>query len=295
MRASVSGRFRERTEEKYRKLLERFSNDIGKRFCDMTTDDINDYAYRAKKRGNESTTICGILYAVKWIVIEMQKDGVLGLEKIQVDKIIFPKIERKGVISLTKEEIQKFFAPIEAEIKRCKATRIVRTMTLYMLLLETGARISELLSIKIKDIDFESEEIPIIGKGGRPRTLFFHNKSAYWIKRYLAKRKDSNEYLFANRAGTEKWSYNDVCRSFQRYKKLSGIAKDFTIHTFRHTFATQLLMNGVNIRKVSYLLGHKDIQTTIRYYIGVIDKIEAKEVDDRYFDFIPEAALSPAS
>jgi site-specific recombinase XerD len=151
------------------------------------------------------------------------------------------------------------------------------------------------LSIKIKDIDFANREIPIIGKGKIPRTLLFHEKSVYWIRKYLEKRKDSNEHLFVNRAGDNKWSYNDACRSFQRYKRLSGISKDFSIHTFRHTFATQLLFNGAKINEVSFLLGHKDLQTTMKYYIGVLNKAEIKErITDKHFDFIPESALNVA-
>jgi len=289
--ASSAGHFRARTEEKYRVTLDRFLKDVGKKFIDITTDDINDFTYRAQKRGNANSTICGTLHAVKWIIKELQEDGVIDKEKINLNKVIFPKIDRKGVMYLTIEEIKKFFALIEAEIKQCKATRIIRTMTLYTLLLESGARISEALSIKIKDVDLENREIPIIGKGGKPRTLFIRDKSVYWIKRYLEKRQDRNEYLFVNRAGDNQWSYNDVCRSFQRYKKLSGISKDFTIHTFRHTFATQLLLNGLSINKVSFLLGHERLETTIKYYIGIIDKMEARKIEDKYFDFVPQAAL----
>lgn len=291
IKARVSGHFRPRTADKYRESLKRFSKDVGKKFGEITTDNINDFTYRAQMRGNANSGICGILHAIKWIVKELQEDGIIDREKINLEKIIFPKIDRKEVIYLNIEDIKKFFVPIEAELKECKATRIIRTMTLYKLLLETGARISEVLSVKISDIDFENKEIPIIGKGGKSRTLFFREKSAYWIKRYLAKRKGSNEYLFANRAGDNQWSYNDVCRSFQRYKRLSGIKKHFTIHTFRHTFATQLLLNGLPINKVSFLLGHERLETTIKYYIGIIENAEAKKIEDRYFDFIPEVAL----
>lgn len=291
MKASISGHFRPRTSEKYRESLKRLLKDVGRNFNEMTTDDINSFTYRAQQRGNANTGICGVLHAAKWIITELQEDGIIDKEKIQVDKIIFPKIDRREVIYMNVEEIKKFFAPIEAELKKCKAARIVRTMLLYKLLLETGARISEALSIKIKDIDFEQKEIPIIGKGGKSRSLFFRSETAYWIKRYLAKRKDNNEYLFVNRAGDNQWSYNDVCRSFQRYKRLSGIQKDFTIHTFRHTFATQLLFNGLPLPKVSFLLGHERVETTLKYYIGIIDKAEARKIEDKFFNFIPQASI----
>ena len=77
---------------------------------------------------------------------------------------------------------------------------------------------------------------------------------------------------------------------FKDYRKLSGITKNFTIHTFRHTFATQLLLNGVPLNQVSFLLGHANLETTMKYYIGTIEIAEAKQfMKDEYFDFIPKA------
>lgn len=276
---------------KYRESIKRFFKTTGnKSFAEFEMSDFDNFVFQAKERRNDNSGIRSVLYALKWIMKKLQDDGVID-RRVDLEKISMPKIKRKEVVYLTKEEIIKFFSIIEAELEKSSAIRKIRTMALYMFLLETGARISEALSIKIKDIDFENGEIPIIGKGQKPRTLFLHNKSGYWIKRYLEKRKDSNEYLFVNLTGSEKWSYNDVCRSFQRYKRLSGINKKYSIHTFRHTFATQLLFNGVKINEVSFLLGHEDLQTTMKYYIGTVNKAEVKKsVLDRHFDFIPKSA-----
>lgn len=89
-------------------------------------------------------------------------------------------------------------------------------MALYIFLLETGARINEALSIKINDIDFESREVSIIGKGSKPRKLLFYDQSDIWLKKYLIKRSRGSEYLFMTINEKSKWSYNDVGRSFQR-------------------------------------------------------------------------------
>jgi len=129
-----------------------------------------------------------------------------------------------------------------------------------------------------------------------PRKLLFYDQSEYWIKKYLQIQKRKCEYLFATINGKSKWSYNDVCRSFQRYRRLSGINKKFTIHTFRHTFATQLLLNSVPINQVSFLLGHANLETTMKYYIGTIKIAEAKQfMKDEYFDFIPKPAIENLS
>lgn len=278
--------------EKYRASIGRFMKFIGnKDFSDLEMKDIDDYIFEAKNRGNDNSGIRSVIYAVRWIIRKLQENGVVE-KKIDLEKINMPKEKRKEVVYLTKEEIGKFFSVIDGEMKNGESLRKIRTMALYIFLLETGARISEALSIKIKDVDFKNREVPIIGKGEKPRTLFLHNNSVYWLKRYIEKREDQSDFLFVNRSGTDKWLYNDACRSFQRYKKLSGIKKDFSIHTFRHTFATQLLFNGAKINDVSFLLGHEDLQTTIKYYIGTVNREEVKKrVLDSHFDFIPESEL----
>ncbi len=288
-KARITDELCEITVIKYRESLKRFFRSVeNKSFADLEMKDIEDYIFKAKKRGNSNSGIVSIIYAVKWVLRKLQDQGFID-RKIDLDKICKPRIKKQDVNYLTKEEIEKFIEVIRNELKSGEAIRKIRTMTLYVFLLETGARINEALSVKINDIDFESREVAIIGKGSKPRKLLFYDQSEIWIKKYLKKRKGKCEYLFATINGKAKWSYNDVCRSFQRYRKLSGIAKNFTIHTFRHTFATQLLHNGVPMNQVSFLLGHANLETTMKYYIGTIKIAEAKQfMKDEYFNFIPK-------
>ena len=279
---------------KYRESLKRFFKSVdGKSFDSLEMRDFDDYILKAKERGNSNSGILSALYAVKWVMKKLQ-DQKLIKKRIDLEKINKPRVKKKDVNYLTKEEVSKVLGIIERELADGETIRKVRTMALYVLLLETGARINEALSIKINDIDFENREIPIIGKGNKPRTLFLHDGSVNWIKKYLNKRKDDNEFLFVTLNGKEQWVYNNVDRSFLRYRKMANLYKDFTIHTFRHTFATQLLLNGVPINTVSYLLGHANLETTIKYYIGAIKKAEAKaQVLDKHFDFMPRSVLEP--
>ena len=278
---------------KYRESLKRFFRSVGdKSFADLEMKDIEDYIFKAKKRGNSNSGIVSVIYAVKWAIKKLQAQGFIK-NKIDLDKICKPKIKKQDVNYLTKEEIEKFVSVMKKELESGEAIRKIRTMTLYVFLLETGARINEALSIKIKDIDFESREVAIIGKGSTPRKLLFYDQSEFWIRKYLRKQKRKCDYLFATISGKAKWSYNDVCRSFQRYRRLSDISKKFTIHTFRHTFATQLLLNGVPLNQVSFLLGHANLETTMKYYIGTIKIAEAKQfMKDEYFDFIPKSKFT---
>jgi site-specific recombinase XerD len=158
--------------------------------------------------------------------------------------------------------------------------------------LQTGARIGEVLSINIEDIDRQNLEIPIIGKGSKPRTLFLKEETLNWIDKYLSVRKDNDKSLFATQSGESRWKQTDAGRSFRKYKEMSGIKKKFTIHTLRHSFATQLLIRGAGINVVQSALGHSDPITTFKYYSGAVEKVKVKEmINDRHFDFIPRSMV----
>lgn len=162
-------------------------------------------------------------------------------------------------------------------------------MALLLLLLQTAARLGEALSIKRNDIDRINMEIPIIGKGRKPRCLYISEDTLFWIDKYLSIRKDNSEYLFVSLDGKSKWQQTDVGRSFRRYRKLSGITKPFVLHTLRHTAATQLALKGVPMNEIQKILGHSHLETTIKYYIGAVESDLAKKViRDEHYRYIPK-------
>jgi integrase/recombinase XerD len=168
----------------------------------------------------------------------------------------------------------------------------LRFMAFTTFLLQTGARIGEVLSINIDDIDRMNKEVRVMGKGRKPRTLFLRNETLYWIDRYLSVRQDNEKALFATQDGRSRWKQTDVGRSFRKYKRLSGIKKVFVIHTFRHTFATHYLMKGAGINVVQTALGHADSVTTLKYYAAAVEKNKVKEmINDKHFDFIPKSEI----
>ncbi len=224
---------------------------------------------------------------MKWLVIRLRQKGVAfsSLDLLSVRK---PKTVKKETNYLTEREIEQFLDTIRGDILRRPDVKSIRFMAFVVLLLQTGARIGEALSINQADIDRENKEIHIIGKGGKPRTLFLRDETLHWIDQYLAVREDNEPALFACQDGTARWKQTDAGRSFRRYKKLSGIKKHFVIHTFRHTFATQYLMKGAGINVVQTALGHSDPVTTLKYYAAAVEKAKVKEmINDRHFDFIP--------
>jgi integrase/recombinase XerD len=154
----------------------------------------------------------------------------------------------------------------------------LRLRSLIEVLLSTGLRISEALSLNRDSIDPETGEAEVIGKGNKPRTVFFSPVCQSWINRYLAYRHDTSTAVFATTGKSpRRLSRNDMSKVFRRLRRRSGIAKKLTPHLLRHTFCTSLLHNGADIMFIKELAGHRDIQTTARYYLGV-DKESLKAV-----------------
>lgn len=148
-----------------------------------------------------------------------------------------------------------------------------RDKAILELLFSTGCRVSELASLK-RDLNLDKDEFTIRGKGGKTRLVFISQSARHWVKEYLKLRKDENPWLFISHDKAAKTRQNkeaigltprSIERIVQKYAKLSGINKKITPHTMRHSFATDLLMNGADIRSVQTLLGHSSITTTQIY------------------------------
>ena len=240
-----------------------------------------------KKAGAGNSRIANVLASMKWIITRLQRKGI-AFPHLDLFAIRKPRAIKRETNYLTEDELARFLGCIARDIERRPTVKDIRFMALAVFLLQTGARIGEALSINITDIDRQNKEIRIIGKGGKPRTLFLRDETLPWIDRYLAVRSDGEPALFASQDGSARWKQTDAGRSFRRYKESSGIKKDFVIHTFRHTFATQYLMKGAGINVVQTALGHADAVTTLKYYAATVEKTKVKEmINDRHFDFIP--------
>jgi integrase/recombinase XerD len=206
-------------------------------------------------------------------------------------EISLPRRVSKKVEFLTEQEV--------AQLVRIIPTHTytgLRLRSLIEVLLSTGLRISEALSLNRDSIDPETGEAEVVGKGNRPRVVFFSPVCQSWINRYLACRRDTCPALFAT-TGTSprRLSRNDMSKVFRRLRRRSGIAKKLTPHLLRHTFCTSLLHNGADIMFIKELAGHQDIQTTARYYLGV-DKASLKRVLMRcqIHGWRPDGVTTPA-
>ncbi len=253
----------------------------------LTKNDVERFILKMKEGGAGNARIANVISAVKWLLVRLKRDDAtfthFSLESIQK-----PRITKKETNYLTEQEVEKFLGCIQADIRMRPSFKNLRFMALVMMLLQTGARIGEVLSIDRDLIDRDTREIHIVGKGGKPRTLFLRTETLCWIDRYLASRWDQHKALFVTQAGSSRWKQTDVGRIFRRYKVRSGIKKDFVIHTLRHTFATQYLLRGAGINVVQTAMGHSDPVTTLKYYAATVEKAKVRAmINDCRYDFLP--------
>lgn len=176
-------------------------------------------------------------------------------------KVKLPKKERTLPKVLTKEEIDKIILGAETE----KSEIIVRT--LYY----TGLRVSELVNLKRKDINFETGQGIIKGKGNKQRQIFLPPKLIEKLEGFFGKHPDYEYVLSKDKPLTAR----NIQKIVEKIAKKQKIQKKVTPHTFRHSYATHLLEDGTDIRTIQVLLGHENLQTT-QIYTKVTDTLYKK-------------------
>ncbi len=278
--------FSQNTLTKYDECLKWVVRDIG----DLKVTELSLFHFTELKqiitnRGCGTSRVASMVFSMKSF-LKYCKD-YLELPVMDYKKIRSPRFKRREVIYLTNEEIEQFVSAIKIENgpRAINSVRMdgLRFRVLVEVLLGTGMRISEALSLNRDMVDFEKAEAKIIGKGSKERTVFFSERSLDWVKRYLSLRTDNEPALFLTQQNT-RLSKIDVPGFFKRYSKKAGITKKLTPHVLRHTCATNLLFNGCPINNVQVILGHDRLETTCRYYLGV-DKTKAKEAHGNFLNY----------
>lgn len=144
-----------------------------------------------------------------------------------------------------------------------------RDKAILEVLFSTGLRVSELTKLNRGEINFERREFGVIGKGRRPRVVFLSDSAALWLKKYIDERTDSDKALFIRYSGKKSETLRLTPRSVQRlvekYVKKARLPIKITPHGLRHSFATDLLTGGADLRAIQELLGHKNVSTTQVY------------------------------
>ena len=182
-----------------------------------------------------------------------------------------PKLEKKLPNYLNYNEMEELLESIDISTSEGLKRRLLIEM-----FYSTGCRVSEMINVKISDIDFTNKTIRIMGKGSKERIVYFGDYASKYLDNYLSKVK-CDKYLFTNKKG-EKLTINEVEQIVKDIMKHISIKTHVTPHTLRHTFATHLLNNGADIKTVQELLGHANLSTT-----GIYTHVSSDRLKDIYF------------
>jgi site-specific recombinase XerD len=191
-------------------------------------------------------------------------------------KVTLPKPDKsvKTIKFLTLEQIERLLTAVEP-----KDEVGARDRAILEAFFSTGLRIAELVGLNREQFanikNKKDFELGVIGKGGNPRTVYFSERALGWIKKYLDMRQDTEKPLFVSTSGKKGTDLRLTPRSVERlvkkYTVLSGIPIFTTPHTLRHSYATDLLNQGVDLRSIQEFLGHRSIMTT-QIYTHVTNK-----------------------
>jgi len=284
----VEGGRSAKTAENYRLYIERFvefTDDIA--VDKITTEIIRKYRLWLNRYKNvnedELATITQSyhLIALRGFLGYLSKRDITSLSP---DKIELPKISRKQVTFLHYDEIERLLEQINTTTEDG-----LRDRAIIELLFSSGLRVSELVNLNREHINIARREFMVRGKGQKDRPVFISESASTHVNNYLQERTDSLQPLFIsysrNNVPNTSGNYRRLgARSIQRiinkYTRLAGITKHVSPHTMRHSFATDLLMNGADIRSVQVMLGHSNISTT-QVYTHVTDE-HLREVHEKF-------------
>ena len=222
------------------------------------------------------------LIALRGFLKYLSKRGIKSLDPTLVD---LPRAAKKQVTFLHFDEVERLLNEIPEDTETG-----LRDRAIIELLFSGGLRVSELCKLNRDSINLERREFVVRGKGKKDRPIFIDQSTADCIKDYLDMRTDSLPALFLNNSKNlqtpstsgdyRRLTPRSIERIVQGYARKAGITKHVTPHTLRHSFATDLLMNGADIRSVQSLLGHANISTT-QIYTHVTDP-HLREVHERF-------------
>lgn len=239
----------------------------------ITLDDVRDFRLWLNRQGNhrggslKKSTQNYYLIALRSFLKYLARNDI---QSLAAEKIELAKIGDRQVSFLEGDDLERFLnAPLGSGDKSVIA---YRDKAILELLFSTGLRVSELAGLQTTSINLAKEEFTIRGKGDKLRIVFISPPAKMWLTEYFKKRGDAPGPLFLryDRAGKRTSTVKGLTpRSIQRLVDRcaleAGITKKITPHTLRHSYATDLLMHGADIRSVQAMLGHASIQTTQIY------------------------------
>ncbi len=278
------------TIRNYRHYLSRFDNWLttnksGHELKDINQDTVRHYRlYLAELsdgkhellgRRTQSYHAIALRSFLKWL---LKND----FDVLAPDKIDLPKVPDRQVKFLSGEHVERLLnAPTLSTLDGARDKAILE------LLFSTGLRVSELVKLDRDKLNFETREFGVVGKGGKARVVFLSHRATEWIKKYIGQRTDHFKPLFIRHKGKidpvtpdekTRLTPRSIQRMIKKYVRKVKLPVDATPHVLRHSFATDLLMAGADLRSVQEMLGHKNVSTT-QIYTHVTNK-QLKDVHD---------------
>lgn len=284
----VEGGRSAKTAENYKLYLERFVEFTSDTTVDkITSEVIRKYRlWLNRYTNNNDDSLATITQSYHLIALRGFLTYLSGrdIASLSPEKIKLPKVSRKQVTFLHFDEVERLLAqiPLTDEVG-------LRDRAIIELLFSSGLRVSELVNLNRDHVNTKRREFMVRGKGQKDRPVFIGEATADRVNDYLAARLDNLPPLFLsysrnNIAGTggdyRRLTSRSIQRLISKYARLAGITKHVSPHTMRHSFATDLLMNGADIRSVQSMLGHSSISTT-QVYTHVTDE-HLREVYEKF-------------
>jgi len=289
---SGRSRYTTRNYELYLSRLLEFQNDFDPE-NDLKPEDITDewlrkyrlWLNRYQTEHGKNLTVMTQNYhliALRGFLKYLAKRKIPSLDPVLVE---LPKTHRAQVTFLYVDEINRILNEIPLDTEDG-----LRDRAIFELLFSTGLRVSELVGLNRENVNLQRREFMVRGKGQKDRPVFISQAAADALQDYLDERKDHLPALFLNNSRNQpavgstgnyrRLTPRSIERIINKYVRAAGITKHVTPHTLRHSFATDLLTNGADLRSVQSLLGHSNISTT-QIYTHVTDP-HLREVHEKF-------------
>jgi site-specific recombinase XerD len=265
-----------KTRENYGRYLFRFLKDQQiKKILDITDTSVRSFRVHLSRENTKKVTQSYYVIAIRNFLKYCIKRG---MKVLSPETIELPKIARRDIEVLDYSELERLLKAPEGN-----SLRALRDRAILEMLFSTGLRVSELCSLN-RYIDINRGEFSVRGKGEKLRVVFISDSAKKNLKEYLDKRPDAEEALFISLSKSGNVTGRIIPRGVQRlvdfYARKAGISKKVHPHQLRHSFATDLLINGADLRSVQEMLGHANIATT-QVYTHLTNK-ELHEVHEAF-------------